>query len=327
MKGNRLAIDIAKGVFQGVMASSRSKVQWNKRWRRGQMLRVISRLERCVIVMEACGSSHYWAREFEDMGHEVLLLPAQHVKAYRQGQKNDVTDAYAILEASYRADLRSVPVKSEAQQKLQSLYMVRRRLIGARTALSNQTRGLLGEFGVVLPKGLSVLRKQLPGIIEGLDDELGWLMIQQYEELVDLDERIDALTRRLKRIALEREDCRRLMKLPGIGAITAVLLVAHCSPGAYRNGRGYAASLGMIPRQEGTGGRVRLYGVVKTGNRELKTLLIHGGRSVLRWAPQREDAISRWALGVSERRGKNKAAVAVANKLARQAWAELSKAA
>lgn len=327
MKGNRVAIDIAKGVFQGVCASSRSKVVWSRRWRRGQVLRALVKLEPCLVVMEACGSAHYWAREIQQLGHAVILLPAHHVKAYRQGQKNDVADALAVLEASYRAELNPVPVKSEAQQKLQVLYVIRRRLIGQRTALSNQTRGLLAEFGVVMARGLSVVRRELPSLLETLDDELSWLMRCQYEELVDLDGRIDVMTKRLQAIAKSREDCRRLMRLPGIGEITAVLLVAHCTPSAYKNGRGYSASLGIVPRQHSSGDRVRLYGMTKTGNSELRMLLIHGGRSVVRYADRHDDAISRWAREVSERRGKNKAAVAVANKLARQAWAELKQVA
>lgn len=328
MKSKRLAIDIAKGVFQGVLATGRSRMVWKKRWQRSQLRRAVAQLAPCLIVMEACGSAHYWAREFERLGHEVILLPPHHVKPYRQGQKNDVTDALAILEASYRADLRAVPVRSEAQQKLQALYVVRRRLISQRTALSNQTRGLLAEFGVVMSGGLGVLRRELPRLIEDLDDDLGWLMQRQYDELVALDARIVEMTKRLAQIAREREDCRRLMRLPGIGEITAVLLVGHCCPGAYRNGRGYAASLGLVPRQDSSGEKTRLYGMTKTGNRELRMLLIHGGRSVLRYAKSKpEEKIACWGLAVSERRGKNKAVVAIANKLARHAWAELSRVA
>ena len=327
MKRNRLALDIAKNVFQGVFSRGRSRVDWTKRWRRSQLAAAVAKLEPCLVVMEACGGAHYWARTFMEMGHEVLLLPAQHVGPYRQGQKNDVTDARAILEASYRPGLHSVPVKNEDQQVLQALYTVRRRQIRARTALSNQVRGLLVEFGVVLPRGLNMLRAQLPAVLERLPAELRHLMADQYSELVDLDDKIETLTKKLKRLAQGREDCRRLMRLPGIGEITAVLLVAHCQPVAYRNGRSYAASLGLVPRQHSSGDRVRLHGMTKSGNKELRMLLIHGGRSVLRWAKDRDDAISRWGLAVSERRGMNKATVAIANKLARQAWAELRNAA
>lgn len=327
MKDRRLAVDIAKGVFQVVLAESRSNVLWTKRWRRASLLSRMAQLEPCLVVMEACGSAHFWAREISRLGHEVMLLPAHHVTPYRQGQKNDVTDALAILEASYRAQIRPVPVKNEAQQLLQSVYMVRRRLVNQRTALSNQTRGLLGEFGHVFPRGLATLRRRLPALMEALDSELAGLMRGQYEELCALDARITVLTLQLERMARANEGCARLMRLPGIGPITAGLLVAHCCPQGYKNGRSYSAVLGLVPRQHSSGERVKLSGLTRTGNKELRMLLIHGGRSVVRRMACNEDEFSRFARGVSERRGKNKAAVAVANKLARQAWAELRRAA
>jgi transposase len=192
MKTTRLGLDIAKGVFQAVLVAERSRLVWKRRWRRQQVVSELAKLEPTLVVMEACGSAHYWAREIEALGHRVWLLPAQHVRVYRQGQKDDVTEALAIVEASYRAELHPVPIKSEAQQELKLVYQVRRRLIRARTTLANQTRGELSEFGIVLPRGLSVLRRELP-------------------------------TR---------------------------LLVAHCCPHAYRNGRSYAAVLGLVPRHD-----------------------------------------------------------------------------
>ncbi len=327
MKDRRLAIDLAKGVFQGVMAEERSRVVWKRRWRRTHLLHKLAQLEPCRVVMEACGSAHYWAREISRLGHEVVLIPAHHVTPYRQGQKNDVTDALAILEASYRAEIRPVPAKTEAQQVLQSVYQVRRRLVRQRTALSNQTRGLLGEFGHVMPRGLATLRRQLPVLVETLDPVLAELMQGQYDELCALNARIERLTRQLTRMAQADAGCQRLMQLPGIGPITASLLVAHCCPQAYRNGRGFSASLGLVPRQHSSGDRVRLSGLTRSGNKELRVLLIHGGRSVVRRMDNHDDELSRFARGVCERRGKNKAAVAVANKLARQAWAELRRAA
>lgn len=327
MKGTRLAVDLAKGVFQAVLADGRSKIVWKARWRRHQVLKKVARLEPCVVVMEACGSSHYWAREIGRLGHEVVLIPAHRVKAYRQGQKNDLTDALAILEASYRADLKPVPVKSESQQELHAIYMIRRRLIGNRTALANQIRGLLGEFGHVLPKGLSTLRRRLPELLEALDGYLAVMMADQYEELRALDERIKQVTRRLEQMAKQDERSRRLMRLPGIGPITAVLLTAHCCPQAYKNGRGYSAVLGLVPGQHSSGDRIRLSPITRSGNQEIRMSLIHGGRSVVRCSDRHDDEISQFARRVRDRRGKNIAAVAVANKLARQAWAELKAAA
>lgn len=327
MKGTRLAIDLAKGVFQAVLADGRSKVVSKQRWRRSEVLKKVARLEPCVVVMEACASAHYWGREFQHLGHEVVLIPPHHVKPYRQGQKNDLTDALAILEASYRADLKPVPVKSEAQQKLQMAYRIRQRLIGNRTALSNQIRGHLAEFGIVLPRGLATVRRQLPAIIETLDADQAAMLWLQYEELVAVDQRIREVTRRLERLARADERSARLMRLPGIGPITAVLLTAHCCPQAYKNGRGYSAVLGLVPGQHSSGDRVKLSRITRTGNQEVRTLLIHGGRSVVRYVDHHDDEISAFARRVRDRRGKNIAAVAVANKLARQAWAELKAAA
>ena len=327
MKTTRLGLDIAKGVFQAVLVSERSQLVWKRRWRRQQVLSELAKLEATLVVMEACGSAHYWAREIEALGHTVWLLPPQHVRAYRQGQKDDVADALAIVEASYRAELHTVPIKSEAQQELKLVFQVRQRLLRARTALVNQTRGELSEFGIVLAKGISVLRRQLPRLLERLRPRVAELMRHQYEELVALDRRIAAVTKTLEQMAGAREDCRRLMQLPGIGPITAVLLAAHCCPQAYRNGRSYAAVLGLVPRHDNSGDRVRIGRLTKNGQRELRTLLIHGGRSVLKYAARHQDRLSCWALEVAARRGKNRAAVAVANKLARYAWAELKRAA
>ncbi len=257
----------------------------------------------------------------------MVLIPENRVKAYRQGQKNDVTDALAILEASYRPDLKPVPVKSKAQQEMHTIYVIRRRLIGNRTSLSNQIRGLLGEFGYVLPRGLSTLRRRLPELIEELDSQLAAMMADQYDELRALDERIKQVTRRLEQMAKQDERSRRLMRLPGIGPITAVLLTAHCCPQAYKNGRGYSAVLGLVPGQHSSGDKIRLSSITRTGHQEIRMSLIHGGRSVVRCSDRHDDEISQFARRVRDRRGKNIAAVAVANKLARQAWAELRAAA
>lgn len=327
MKITRVGMDIAKGVFQAVAVGERSQLVWKRRWRRAQVLTELAKLEPTLVVMEACGSAHYWAREITKLGHRVWLLPPQQVRAYRQGQKDDTNDAFAIVEASYRADLHPVAIKSEEQQELQLLYRVRYRLIRARTALANQTRGALAEFGVVMRCGLRVLRRQLPGLIESLRPALGALMAQQYEELVALDARIATVTKQLERCAAQHEGCRRLMELPGVGPITAVLLVAHCCPQAYRNGRTYAAVLGLVPRHDNSADRIRLSRITKRGQTDLRTLLIHGGRSVVKYAARHEDPLSCWARAVAARRGKNRAAVAVANKLARYAWAELKRSA
>lgn len=327
MHARRLGLDIAKGVFQAALVEGRSIQVWNRRWRRQQVLRELAQLEPLLVVMEACGSSMYWAREIGKLGHVVWLLPPQHVKPYRQGQKNDATDARAIVEASYRTALHPVPVKSEAQQELQAVGQMRRRLIGARTALANQTRGILAEFGIVVAQGLTTLRRQLPLLLERARPTLAELLRLQCAELRDLDARIDAVTKLLERMAAADERCQRLLRLRGIGPITAVALVAHCCPQAYPNGRTYAAVLGVVPRHDGSGERTRLSRITKAGRSELRTLLIHCGRSIVRTAHRHDDELSRWVCEVAARRGKNKAAVAAANKLARHAWAELRRVA
>ena len=323
----RIGLDLAKGVFQAVLVEGRSRVAWDRRWRRNQVLAELAKLEPVLVVMEACGGAMYWAREIGKLGHRVWLLPAQHVKPYRQGQKNDRTDARAIVEASFRSELHPVPIKNEDQQVMQAIGQMRRRLIRARTALANQTRGILAEFGVVLPRGIAVLRRQLPALCERLAPRLAALIELQYQELVAVDERIEAITDQLTRMALTDAGCQRLMRLRGIGPITAVALVGHCCPTAYPNGRTYAAVLGVIPRHNASGERVSLSRLTKSGNAELRTLLIHCGRSVVKTVHRHDDAQSRWLSGVIARRGKNKAAVAMANKLARHAWAELKRVA
>ena len=327
MHPKRIGLDLAKNVFQAVLVAQQSKVIWSRRWRRSQVVQELSQLEPLLVVMEACGSAHHWARQIVELGHTVWLLPPQHVRAYRQGQKNDHTDALAIVEASYRANVHPVPIKSEVQQELQAASQVRRRLIRSRTALVNQTRGILAEFGVVVPQGVGALRKALPALIESLRPTLAELIRAQYDELCALDRRIDLMTRSLEQMANTIPACHQLMALRGIGPITAVALVAHCCPQAYPNGRIYAAVLGVVPRHTASGERVRLSRMTGAGRSELRMLLIHGGRSVVRTAHRHDDALSRWAREVAVRRGKNKAAVAVANKLARYAWAELRRVA
>jgi transposase len=327
MHTRRIGLDLAKNVFQAVLVEGQSKVVWSRRWRRGEVLRELGQLEPQLVVMEACGSAHYWAREIVGLGHQVWLLPAQHVRPYRQGQKNDQTDALAIVEASYRANLHPVPIKNEVQQELQAISQIRRRLIQSRTALVNQTRGILAEFGIVAPQGVAVLRKALPGLIERMRPVLAGLIQQQYDELIALDARIEGVTRSLEQLAASIPACQRLMKLRGIGPITAVALVAHCCPQAYPSGRIYSSVLGLVPRHTASGERVRLSRLTRAGRSELRMLLIHGGRSVVRTAHRHDDELSRWAREIAARRGQNKAAVAVANKLARYAWAELRRAA
>ena len=293
------------------------------------MLTFFTRLEPCLIGIEACGSSHYWARELTRLGHTVRIIPPQFVKPYLKGNKNDANDAEAICEAVSRPGMRYVAIKSEAQQSMQAEHRVRARLIHDRTALSNEIRGILGEFGFVLPAGLSALRKALPEILsqqEKWDNRFIRLLSELTEELQALDERLNRYDRRLKQLAQEDERIRRLQEISGIGPVTASALVAAVGDAKqFKSGREMAAWLGLVPRQHSSGGKTKMGHISKRGDSYLRTLLIHGARAVLNACDHKEDRRSRWLQSVAERRNRNIATVAMANKNARIAWSVLSR--
>jgi transposase len=278
--------------------------------------------------MEACGSAHYWARPFRAHGHEVRLLAPQYVVPFRHGQKNDPNDALALTEAERRPSIPSVPVKSAEQQDIQAWHRVRERLVKNRTALVNQIRGLLLEYGVVIPQGLSCVRQRLPGILADVDNDLSFgfreLLQNLAHELSALDASVAEVTQRLTRISRDLDACQRLREMDGIGPLNATALVAALGHGHdFRNGRQVAAWLGLVPRQYSSGGKTRLAGISKRGNSYLRCLLIHGARSVVSRARVKTDARSMWIQQLVGRVGINKACVAVANKMARGAWALL----
>lgn len=293
------------------------------------MLTFFTRLEPCLIGIEACGSSHYWAGELTRLGHTVRIIPPQFVKPYLKGNKNDANDAEAICEAVSRPGMRYVAIKSEAQQSMQAEHRVRARLIHDRTALSNEIRGMLGEFGFVLPAGLSALRKALPEIFsqqEKWDNRFIRLLSELTEELQALDERLNRYDRRLKQLAQEDERIRRLQEISGIGPVTASALVAAVGDAKqFKSGREMAAWLGLVPRQHSSGGKTKMGHISKRGDSYLRTLLIHGARAVLNACDHKEDRRSRWLQSVAERRNRNIATVAMANKNARIAWSVLSR--
>jgi transposase len=301
-----------------------------KRLSRQKLLPFVAQLSPCLIGIEASGGAHYWAREFRKLGHTVKLMSPQFVKPYVQSQKNDPNDAAGICEAVDRPRMRGVPVKSVAQQDVQALHRIRERQITARTALLNQIRGLLAEYGIVIPQRASQVRHKLPFILEDAENGLTatarkWLHALA-EELRALDQRIAATAQQIERIFEADEACQRLAQLAGIGPLTATALVAAVGDATeFKNGRQFAAWLGLVPRQHSTGGKTTLLGMTKRGNRYLRTLLIHGARAVLRVVDRKTDAWSRWLQGVKARRGTNCASVAQANKTARVAWALLAK--
>jgi len=281
--------------------------------------------------MEACASSHYWARKLIALGHTVRLMAPQFVKPYRKSDKNDGNDAEAICEAVQRPNMRFVPVKSPQQQAELAVHRIRRRLMAERTALLNQIRGLLGEFGLVLPQGANHVRSKLPALLdEAGGDTLPALAVELfrdlYEELVQLEQRIDGCDRRVERLYRANPVCQRLGQQEGIGALTATAFVATVAHAAqFKNGRQCAAWLGLVPKQDSSGGKTRLLGISKRGDPYLRTLLVHGARSAMRLTAKRNDPKSRWVEQLRKRRGENIAAVALAAKHARILWALMVK--
>ena len=324
-----IGLDLAKNVFHVVCCDKNGKIIRKKMLKRSQVLSYFANLTACLVGMEACGSAHYWARQLSAMGHEVKLIPPQYVKPYVRGNKNDYNDALAIAEAVINPEMRFVPVKTTEQQDIQAVYRLRERRIADRTALCNQLRGLLAEYGLILPKGVCVVRKRLPELLEdaenGLSDLFRRLLAQSYQELRELDRHIDFHTQEMVRESQQSDACQRLQTIPGYGPIVASVFHSVVGSGeAYRRGRDVSASLGLVPRQHSSGGKEVLLGISKRGDRYLRSLLVHGARSVVIQAAKKDDRLSRWINKVRAKRGYNKATVALANKLARIGWAVLA---
>ncbi len=323
-----IGIDLAKHVFQVCLVTPTGTIKMNTTVARGKLLALIARQPPALIFMEACGGAHDWARRFCAMGHEVRLLAPQYVTPFRRGQKNDPNDALALTEAGQRPHIPTVPIKTVEQQDIQALHRVRERLMKNRTALVNQVRGLLLEYGIVIPQGIARFRKRLPRVIEeaenGLSLVLRDLLQSLLSELSALDTRITDVTCQLTRLSHEMEACQRLQEMEGIGPLSATALVAALGNGHdFQTGRQVAAWLGLVPRQHSSGGTTRLGGITKGGNSYVRRLLIHGARSVISHLRDKPDAQSAWIRQLVTRIGVNKARVAVANKMARVAWALL----
>jgi transposase len=330
MKITVLGIDLAKSVFQLHGVDSTGKTVLRKKLSRGQLLTFIANTPACLIGMEACSGSNYWAREFQKLGHQVRLMSPQFVKPYVKSNKNDAADAEAICEAVQRPTMRFVTGKQIEQQDIQCLHRVRDRLVRSRTALANEIRGLLLEYGIVIPKSLSKLRSGFPIMLEDHADQLTSMSSDFFAHLLkefrSIDERIAVYDDKIKAVFQAHPVCKRLAQIPGIGPLTATVLVAAVAdPASFKNGRQFAAWLGLVPRQHSSGGKERLLGISKRGDSYLRMLLIHGARATLRWVDPKEDRRSRWAKQLIERRGKNRAAVALANKNARTVWALLAR--
>lgn len=323
-----VGLDLAKQVFHGVGLDARGHEVMKKKLSRPQVLKFFANTPACVVGMEACASSHYFARELKKLGHEVKLIPPQHVKGYLRGQKNDINDARAIAEAARVPGIRSVTPKTVEQQDVQSLVRLREGAINARTAAVNRMRGLLGEYGIVTRTGVGALRRTLPEVLEdasnGLSERMRLWLDQERQHLRELDAHIEALTAELTALSQQDDRMQRLQTAPGYGPIVASVFASVVGDGQqFRCGREASASVGLVPRQHSTGGKTILLGISKRGDRYLRSLLIHGARAVANAARKKDDPLSRWINRLREKRGMNKATVALANKLARIGWAIL----
>jgi len=325
-----VGLDIAKSIFHLVGLNQAGKPVKRKILKRPHLLRFFSQLGPCTIVMEACGSAHYWAREFQKQGHQVKLIAPQYVKPFVKGNKNDYNDALGIAEAGQRPNMRFVPIKALEQQDIQMVHRLRERLVKNRTALVNQIRGLLAEYGIVIRKGIYAVHAELPLILEDAENGLTVMARESfnalYAELLELNVKHRACEKKVIEINKANEICLRLDEVIGIGPVTATAVYAAVGDGRdFENGRHFSAWVGLVPKQHSSGGKANLLGISKRGNAYLRTLFIHGARSVLQYVDGKDDRFSRWARALVERRGKNKACVAVANKLARMAWVIMAK--
>jgi transposase len=294
--------------------------------RRERLVETVAALSPCLIGMEACSGAHEWGRRFEQYGHRVKLMAPKFVAPYRKDGKNDGNDAEAVCEAVTRPSMRFVPVKSAEQQALLALHRVRYGFVVERTAIINRLRGLMAEFGVVLPLRAVTVRRQAAQAAETLPELARGAIGDLLEQLRRLDERIEAYDRQIEQQAKLSEPARRLMAIRGVGATTALALVATVGNAReFKNGRQFAAWIGLVPNQYSTGGKPRLGHISKRGDAYLRHLLVHGARSVLQTAAGREDRLSRWVLKLQDRRVYYRTLVAIANKNARIAWALLAR--
>lgn len=328
MNISRVGVDIAKSVFHVHGVDRHGRVQWRGQYSRHRWLdALVKRVPQGVpIGIEACASAHYWARELQRRGYPVVLIAAQFVKPYVKSHKNDRVDAAAIAEAMSRPHMRFVAIKTVAQQDTQAAHRIREELVAQRTAKANQIRGLAGEYGLTAPTGLAQLRAAVPCWLEdttnGLTDAFRGLLAGLAEDLHHLDARIATLDAQIAQQVQQDPVARRLLAVCGIGPLTASALASALGDGqAFARGRDFAASLGLVPRQHSTGGRQRLLGITKRGDGYLRKLLVHGARAVLQHAAKKTDPLSQWLNALATRKHPNVVIVALANKLARLAWA------
>jgi transposase len=324
-----IGIDLGKTTFHLVALGERNKLLVRKKFSRTQLLAYTAKLASTLIGLEACAGSHFMGAKLREQGHEVRLIPAQFVKPYRKSNKNDFKDAEAIAEAVSKQNMRFAQIKTQEQLDIQAMHRVRDRLVGRRTALINEIRGFLLDRGITFAADPKQLRKNLPGVIEdaeqNLTPRLRWLLDRMWSEWKQVELDIKGMTEELERISEENELCRRLLRIPGFGPLVSTATVAAIGNGAaFRCGRDFAAWVGIVPRQHSTGGKQKLLGISKRGNRYLRRMLIHGARAVLFRVKYDTGGFGEWFRRLAQRAPRNKVVVAIANKLARMAWAVLS---
>lgn len=321
-------IDLAKNHFSLHIVDQKGKVILHKSVTRSKLLTTISNLPHMRIGLEACGGAHYWARTLNKLGHDTRIMAAKYVAPYRTKGKNDLNDAVAICEAVQRPATRFVPIKSPEQQAILSVHRMREHWVRERTAIMNRIRALLSEFGVVIPVGRSSLMKQVPLILEDAENELPQLarvvLHGAYQHLDALNQRIADTEQTFESFAKISDNVQRIMKVRGIGPQTATAILASIGNGAqFDKSRDFSAWLGLVPKQYSTGGKPKLGRITKHGDKYLRTLLVHGARTVIANLGDKQDRLSQWCRNVLERRGMNRAVVALAAKNARIIWSLL----
>ena len=322
----RIGVDLAKNIFQVCAVDRNGKVISNKTIKRAALKRYFAQISPCEIILEACSSANYWARVFSRYGHTVKLIHPAFVRPYVKTNKNDAADAQALCEAASRPTMRYVHPKTIEQQDIQLLHRAAERLVSSRTALANQTRSLLAEYGITLPQGIGHLRKQLPGILENAENELSHIARSTfnvlYQELVEMDEKLSTIKEHIKNMSKQTPLCQSLETIPGVGPMVATAI--YCAMGDakhFRNGREFAAFLGLVPKQYSTGGKSILRGISKRGDTRTRSLIVQGALAVLQHAHKKSDRLNCWASALKKRKGTQITAVALANKIARISWA------
>lgn len=321
-----VGIDLAKTVFHVFGMNKAGKETFRRKLSRCELLEFMVQCKTNRVVLEACSGSNYWAREFTKLGHKVSLIAAQYVKPYVKRNKNDMKDAEAICEAAQRPTMRYVSVRSAENQDVMNLHRVRQRLVRSRTALVNEIRGLLIEYGVVIPRGRKTFHGKFLEVFHTECSHLSELARETFQELwseyLEVHMKVEQFDKKLERLTKENPVCQRLLTIPGVGVMTASAIVATVSDASvFKNGREFAAWTGLTPREYSTGGKQNLYGISKRGDVYLRTLLVHGARVRLQHVHKHLDRRSLWANDLKQRKGVNRSAVALANKNARTIWA------